>query len=73
MTARLIEKDSPTWRHLRRHIETRIATLQKQLEAPLDGVETAMIRGRIAELRALLREVEPADRDPATEIGAPVY
>ncbi len=70
-----IERQSPTWRALKRHLLARIAELQVLLEAPSDTEGTATLRGQIRELRALIERVDPPARDePAkNEPGAPLY
>ena len=46
--------NSADWRKVNEHIEGRLATHQKRLEqVDLDAQTTAVLRGRIAELRAL--------------------
>jgi hypothetical protein len=50
---------STTWGRLEKHLRTRIEDLRTRNEAPLDAVATADLRGRIAELKALLRAAEP--------------
>ncbi len=55
----ILEKEdftSGTWKRLVMVLEARIAVLQKELEQDLDDVKTALVRGRIKELRRLLTE-----------------
>lgn len=49
------DRESQTWARLKRHIEERIETLRVENEADLDPSATAKTRGRIAELKSLLR------------------
>lgn len=56
------------------HIQERLATLGRALEAPGDEQTTAMIRGQMRELRLLALAVAPPDpRRAETEIGVPLY
>ena len=48
-----------SWSHLRKHITEQIDELRTTLEVPSNKEHTAMIRGRIAELRKLIADVEP--------------
>lgn len=53
-----LERTSDAWiMHLRPWIKRRIERLRDELERP--GGEVEMIRGSIAELRHIMREVEP--------------
>ena len=46
---------SETWRFVCKHIETRIEELRRKNDAAeLDMQQTALVRGRIAELKLLL-------------------
>lgn len=50
-----IDPRSETWRALEAHINERLATLRAQNDAiTLDGNSTAVLRGRIAELKSIL-------------------
>ena len=52
--------NSTDWRKVRAFIDERIAQTQRQLESPHhDAAATAMLRGRIAELRGLIAWGEP--------------
>lgn len=68
MKAPLAQAD---WRKVRAHADARIAEHQRRLETNLSEADTAMLRGRIAELRALIAWGEPADTD-AEPLAAPV-
>lgn len=57
-----VDINSPTWRNLRRFLDGRVHDMRDRLEASLPHDETTGIRGRIAELRALIAE---AEHDPA--------
>jgi hypothetical protein len=48
------EIKSQLWRKLKAHIEAQIARHQRTNDGELDPIATAKVRGRIAELRALL-------------------
>jgi len=61
----MIDRSSPTWRRLRKHLDLRIAGLQRQNEYPISPDETAMIRGQIKEARALIAHVEPKNEPAA--------
>lgn len=52
---------STTWAKLAKHLEERIDLLRRQNDGPLDAAQTENLRGRIAELKALLRT---AEKDP---------
>lgn len=58
------ERLSSVWKKLKAHLEERREFVRAQLEADLDVVETAKLRGRIAQIRELLRA---ADDPPKTE------
>ena len=45
---------SPTWMKLKLHIEKRIEQLRKENDGDRTELETSKLRGRIAELKALL-------------------
>ena len=49
------EKLSPLWRALVAHWEERLEVLRTQNEAPRSEMETALLRGRIAECRLNLQ------------------
>lgn len=52
----LVQEDfkSPAWQRIKDHIETRIDLLRTMNDAPNNEIQTANIRGAIAELKALL-------------------
>lgn len=54
-----ISPTSHEWLTFKRHIETRIEEARDRLEAPIDERAADLCRGAIAELRALIEEVEP--------------
>lgn len=56
----MIDHTSPVWTKLRRHIIATIETRRNALEHDIDPAATAALRGRIAELRALISDVEPS-------------
>lgn len=53
------ERTSPLWRAVSEHMEKRIASLRAQNDADKDATQTAHLRGRIAELKALVALGEP--------------
>ena len=59
----LLESDrqSATWLKLKACIESRIVTHQRAIERDRPEVDTAKIRGRLAELRWLLEAAEPTN------------
>lgn len=58
----------PLWAKLRTHYEAKLAQLRAQNDDPgKDPIKTAALRGRIAEVKALLALASPA---PATEADA---
>lgn len=48
------DKLSPTWLRLVEHLEQRLDVLRKQNDGRLDEVQTARMRGRIAQLKELI-------------------
>lgn len=48
------DNQSPTWLKLKEHLEERLTSLRIKNEGNLTEIETANLRGRCAELRALL-------------------
>lgn len=54
-----VDRDSVTWRMLKRHIEHRIEAQRAKLEGNIEDWQTQRIRGSIRELRDLLKAVEP--------------
>ena len=53
------ERHTQLWRDLMRHVEDRIAELRQRNDADQDERATAALRGRIAELKALLALDKP--------------
>lgn len=51
---------SPTWRAIRERAELRLDELRRKNDAELDEMQTAKLRGRIAELKELLALDRPA-------------
>lgn len=49
-----MERQSPLWRELMAHFEQRLNHLRIQNEGPLDPINTANLRGRVAEIKALM-------------------
>ncbi len=48
------EKDSPVWIKIKAHLEERLMTLRAQNDTNMDETTTALLRGKIAECKALL-------------------
>lgn len=48
------ERNSPLWRKLLSHYEERLDSLRLQNDGEKDSLETANLRGRIAECKALI-------------------
>ena len=49
------EKKSPVWEKLKSHIEARMTTHRSRLEGDLSELETAKLRGKLAECREILK------------------
>jgi hypothetical protein len=49
------DKHSAVWRKLVKHYETRLVSLRAQNDNPLNEAATAVLRGRIQEVKGLLR------------------
>ena len=49
------ERRSPTWIALEEHYTKRLADLRAQNDTPKDELATAMLRGKIAEVKELLK------------------
>jgi len=47
-----IEQLSPVWVRLTKHYEDRLEMLRKKLERPQSEIDTALLRGQIAEIKA---------------------
>lgn len=54
-----VDRTSPLWRDFSAHMEQRIALLRAQNDADKDPIQTANLRGRIAELKAISALGEP--------------
>lgn len=50
---------SALWRRLSAHLEARLEQQRRKNDNDLDPIATAHVRGRLAELRALLARAEP--------------
>ena len=59
------DRQSPTWRKLRTHMETRLHELRLLNDNDSDPISTAKLRGRVASLKELLAL---GDQDPTTEV-----
>jgi len=72
--ATVITSTSREWSALRRHINSRITDHRDRLEQTIDQRAADLARGAIAELRALLNEVEPK-ASPFTDMSEdrPLY
>jgi len=54
MTLTTSERNSAVWLKLLKHFHTRRDELRAKNDAPLDSTATAEMRGRIAEVKALI-------------------
>ncbi len=54
------DRDSSIWQHIKIHYEKRLNTLRAKNDNDMTEIETAHLRGRIAEIKALLGE----DKEP---------
>ena len=54
MSLSLQDRNSATWAVLKRHLEARLDTLRRMNDNPSGEMETATLRGRIAEIKRLL-------------------
>lgn len=70
--ALLPSSDTPTWKVLRSGLDARLSELCKELEQDHPANETAILRGRISELRGLIRAVEDVDPEAEAEPHASV-
>jgi hypothetical protein len=62
------ERDSKLWRKLMKHWEERLTSLRIQNDSDRSETDTALLRGRIAEVKANMA----LDKDsPAVDIAAP--
>lgn len=48
------EKNHPVWQKIEAHLQNRVIILRAKNDGPLDPLQTATIRGQIAEAKALL-------------------
>lgn len=48
------ERDSSTWQKVEAYINERLDALRTNNDADLDPIQTALVRGRIRELKALV-------------------
>lgn len=48
------ERNHPLWLKIESHLKERIVILRAKNDGPLDTVQTATIRGQIAETKAML-------------------
>lgn len=48
------ERDSSAWQKVEAYINNRLDTLRANNDADLDPIQTALVRGRIRELKALV-------------------
>lgn len=56
-----VDPQGPTWRALKREMETRIAEMQNSLETCSEMIVINRIQGRIAALREVIDDVERAE------------
>lgn len=64
MTLEPHELKSPLWAKLREHMERRIAQQRERNDQNLSELETAKVRGRIAEAKEFLLLETPAEPEP---------
>jgi|TARA_R110000868_G_scaffold234939_2_gene488620 hypothetical protein len=48
------EQEHPIWLKVESHLKDRMSLLRAKNDGPLDAVQTAHIRGQIAEVKAML-------------------
>lgn len=54
------ERQSPAWRTLMERFKARLESLRAMNDGPKEAIETAELRGRIAEIKALMSmDIEP--------------
>lgn len=58
------ERHSPMWLAMVDHMEKRLDALRRQNDSVLEASETAMLRGRIAEVKAFLALAEVRQNQP---------
>lgn len=59
----LIDRSSPGWMRLKRHMLDRIESLRDQLETASDPARVSALQGRVSELRMVLEAVEPPETE----------
>lgn len=65
-----VDRQSLTWTKLREHYESRLNTLRRQNDGDLDERQTAKLRGRIAEVKAMIAlgdEAQKIEQEPYIE------
>jgi hypothetical protein len=55
----MIDRSAPEWQTLKADLVRRLNVLRTELEQPSTGELTDMLRGRCAEIRRIIEEVEP--------------
>ncbi len=60
----LNDRQSPTWRKLKNHCETRLAELRARNDSDLDALATAKLRG---EIKATTNLLALGDQDPTMD------
>ncbi len=65
-----IERESALWKKLELHLLLRLEEARRRNEADLNEVETAKLRGRILELKALLAQAVPAPAHDTSDAEA---
>jgi len=60
-----IDRNTPLWLALRAHLERRLESQRAKNDTDLSPDETAKVRGRIAEIKALLALENPRPEIPA--------
>lgn len=62
------EAQSALWLKIKTHMEARLVTMRARNDNPLDPIDTAKLRGRIAEAKEfLLLDQPPAETAPNDE------
>ena len=72
-TRLIIDHEGPTWTLVLSYLVDRLSALQKRLEQDVEPIETASLRGRISELRRLIKSVEAgaAELEPEPDTTVP--
>ena len=65
------ERDTPLWKKLERHLLDRVEEARRRIEADLNDIETAKLRGRILELKALLAQANPDPAEEDSDVNTP--